>query len=109
MDSSILHKLLKWIRKLSIVRPSIPVSDDKLGKSKDDIMQEFIDSIIYEGIEDVEMEDEHPDELDDEYDDYDEKYNDNDLDYLTDSARSDKMSSKWSRLILEIRKLWKSG
>ena len=78
-----------------------------IGKSDDDPIQELIDSVYYEGIENVEMENEHPDEIDDEYDDYDAEYNDDDLDYLTDAARSNKMISKWSLLISEMRKLLK--
>ena len=79
-----------------------------LGKSYNDIMEEFVNSISYDGIENVEMENEHPDEIDDEYDDYDAEYNDDDPDYSTDAAYSNKIISKWSRLFSKVRRLWKA-
>jgi len=78
-----------------------------LGKSDNDIMEEFVNSVYYDGIENLGLEHEHPDEIDDEYDDYDAEYNDDDLDYLTDAAHSNKMISKWSRLFSKMRRLWK--
>jgi DNA topoisomerase IB/uncharacterized membrane protein (UPF0127 family) len=60
------------------------VSMIKKSEDNEDIMEEFVNSIYYTCLNDIDMDNDHSDEEDDEYDDYDEEYNDNDLDYLNE-------------------------
>jgi hypothetical protein len=67
----------RWIKEEWI--GMIKKSDDE------DLMEEFVNSIYYTGLNDAEMDNGHPGEDDDEYDDYEEEYNDDDLNYLNEN------------------------
>jgi hypothetical protein len=56
--------------------------ENQIKKSEEsNPMEEFVNSVYYNNLDKVEMDDEHPDEKDDEYDG-DPEYNDDDLKYL---------------------------